>query len=159
MKLIVGLGNPGPQYAKTRHNAGFMVLDWLVRRNGLGPQKARFHADAFEGRIGDHKVLALKPMTFMNRSGLAVGEAMRFYKAAPEDVLVVVDDTAIPCGSLRLRPEGSAGGHNGLADIQRELGTNAYPRLRVGVDEPVINERRITLSDYVLGNFSPEQME
>lgn len=159
MKIIVGLGNPGAQYAKTRHNAGFMVLDWLIRRNGLGPQKSRFHADTFEGRIGEEKVLAVKPMTFMNRSGLSVGEAMRFYKVEVEDMLVVVDDTAIGCGRLRLRGEGSAGGHNGLADIQRVLGSQGYARLRVGIDEPVIHERRIKLADYVLGQFSAEQME
>src|ERR1041385_4126537 len=136
MKLIVGLGNPGPEYANTRHNAGFMALDRLARKHGLWGAKTRFHAGVIEGSIAGQKVMLMQPMTYMNRSGLAVGEAARFHRLEPADVMVVVDDFALPLGSIRLRPSGSHGGHNGLADVQRALGTDGYPRLRIGVGAP-----------------------
>lgn len=157
MKLIVGLGNPGAQYRATRHNAGFMVLDLLAERNLLGEPKAKFHAAAIEGIIRDHRVMLMQPQTFMNRSGLAVGEAARFFRLKLSDVLVVVDDIALPTGSIRLRPGGGAGGHNGLADITRALGSDQYPRLRVGVDAPMVAGRRVNQSDYVLSPFTDEQ--
>ena len=154
MKLIVGLGNPGPEYEATRHNAGFMVVDRLARRHGLTGPRMRFHAGVLEGPVAGHKCLLMQPTTYMNRSGLAVGEAAAFYKLAPADLLVVVDDVALPAGRIRLRGEGSAGGHNGLADIERALGTAAYPRLRIGIDPP----GRVPQKDYVLGRFKPEQL-
>lgn len=157
MKLIVGLGNPGDRYAGTRHNAGFMAVERMARRHGLTGPKAKFHAALLEGRIANHRVMLMQPTTFMNRSGLAVGEAARFFRLAPEDLIVVVDDTALPVGAIRLRAGGSSGGHNGLEDIRRSLGTDAYPRLRVGVGEPVVGDRRIRLTDYVLGPFTDEQ--
>lgn len=155
MKLIVGLGNPGPEYAKTRHNAGFMVVDRLATRWGLAGARTRFHAGVLEGPVAGERALVMQPMTYMNRSGLAVAEAKTFYKLEPADVLVVVDDVALPVGRIRLRGEGSAGGHNGLTDIERSLGTQAYPRLRVGIDAPGMAKQR----DYVLGRFSPEQVK
>lgn len=157
MKLIVGLGNPGPEYAGTRHNAGFMVLDRLARRCGVGgfdTARSRFHALAHEAVVAGQRCLLLEPITFMNRSGLTVGEAVTFYKIDPSaDLMVVVDDVALPSGKIRLRAEGSAGGHNGLGDIQRVLGSTAYPRLRMGIDTP----GRVPQKDYVLSRFSSEQ--
>ncbi|MBI1375456.1 MAG: aminoacyl-tRNA hydrolase [Phycisphaera sp.] len=159
MKLIVGLGNPGAEYRSTRHNAGFMALERLAERHGLDGPKSKFHAAVVEGRIGNETVMLMQPMTFMNRSGLAVGDAVRFYKLPIEDVLVVVDDTALPVGSIRVRSSGGTGGHNGLADIQRVLGSNKYARLRVGIGEPKIGEHRIPLKDYVLGPFTDDQLD
>jgi PTH1 family peptidyl-tRNA hydrolase len=157
VKLIVGLGNPGAQYERTRHNAGFLALDRLAQRHAAGlVARSRFHAATLETALGagGQRCLLMKPLTFMNRSGLAVSEAVRFYKVDPaSDLLVIVDDVYLPCGSLRLRGEGSAGGHNGLADIQRALGTDRYARCRIGVDTPGI----VPQADYVLGRFTDDQ--
>ena len=160
MKLVVGLGNPGPEYVRTRHNVGFDVVDRLARRfadPGAGDvAKARFHGVCLEAAIGGEKVLLIKPTTFMNRSGLAVADATRFYKLdVTQDLMVVVDDVALACGVIRLREEGSAGGHNGLADVEQKLGTAAYPRCLIGVDPPGV----IPQKDYVLGRFRPDQQE
>lgn len=157
MKLVVGLGNPGPEYDGTRHNVGFDVVDRLARRwadPAASVAKSRFSGLVVEATIRDEKVLLLKPLTYMNLSGKAVAEAVRFYKMSPaDDLLVVVDDTALDCGSIRLKPGGGAGGHNGLTDISRLLGTDAWPRLRIGIDKP----GPIPLKNYVLGRFTPEQ--
>jgi PTH1 family peptidyl-tRNA hydrolase len=156
MKIVVGLGNPGIEYQRTRHNVGFDCIDRLARRvsDPTQPPKARFQALAVEGESGGEKVLLLKPLTFMNLSGTTVTEAMRFYKLdAGKDLLVLVDDIALPCGAIRLRAEGSAGGHNGLADIEAKLGTNRYARCRIGIDAP----GRIPQRDYVLGRFREDQ--
>lgn len=155
MKLIVGLGNPGSEYTKTRHNAGFMAIDRLAQRHGLNGVKAKFHAGVLEGRIANQKVLLMQPTTYMNRSGLSVGEAMSFYKLEPDDMLVIVDDVALDVGQLRLRATGSAGGHNGLKDIQRALGTPDYPRLRLGIGP----RGRAPQVDFVLGRFTDDQLE
>lgn len=161
MKLIVGLGNPGPEYAKTRHNAGFLAIDRLADRLCADPSgKAKFHSLAIETRIstpdGAEKAVLLKPMTFMNKSGVAVAEAVSFYKLDPaKDLVVLVDDLALPCGTIRLRGEGSPGGHNGLIDIENRLGTRKYPRLRLGIDP----KGRGSQVDYVLGRFTPEQWD
>ncbi|MFO0962865.1 MAG: aminoacyl-tRNA hydrolase [Phycisphaerales bacterium] len=155
MKLIVGLGNPGLEYAGTRHNAGFAVVDRLAARIAPGAApRSRFSGLAVEAQVGDEKCLLLKPTTFMNLSGRSVLEAVQFFKLEPsKDLLVIVDDIALPCGSIRLRPDGSSGGHNGLADIGLKLGSNYWARLRVGVDAP----GRVRQVDYVLGRFTPEQ--
>ncbi len=157
MKLVVGLGNPGPAYEGTRHNVGFDVVARLARRHAPGETaRSRFHGVVVEAVIGSEKVLLLQPTTFMNLSGTAVAEASRFYKLDPAaDLLVIVDDVALPCGQIRLRPGGGAGGHNGLSDIQRKLATENYPRLRIGIDAP----GRIPQKDYVLGKFRPDQRE
>lgn len=156
MKLIVGLGNPGPAYEKTRHNAGFLVADRLVERHARGvPAKARFQSASWEVSINGQKCLILKPATFMNRSGQAVGEAIRFYKIDPaQDLLVVVDDLYLPAGAIRIRPAGGSAGHNGLSDIQRALGSDGYPRLRIGIDN---KPQFMDQADYVLGRFTDEQ--
>jgi PTH1 family peptidyl-tRNA hydrolase len=168
MRLIVGLGNPGREYVATRHNIGFEVLDAFAAKFGwTGPGPGEFERTArskFEGLTvdgtvslpggGSEKVLLLKPMTYMNLSGRSVQAAMAFYQLTPPDIMVVLDDLALPCGKLRIRPGGSDGGHNGLKDIQRALGTPQYPRLRIGIDPP---PPRVPGRDYVLGRFSEEQ--
>ena len=164
MKLIVGLGNPGAAYDRTRHNIGFVGADRLAQRHAPGAvARARFHSMCYEARLPgpspsdpDQRALVLKPTTFMNRSGQAVGEALRFYKLDPvEDLLVLVDDTALKAGAFRLRAGGGAGGHNGLKDITRALGTEKYARVRIGVDD----KGDKVLSDYVLEKFAPDQWE
>ena len=157
MKIIVGLGNPGPEYVNTRHNAGFMVIERLALRHGLGSPlsgKHKFHAICLEGLIAGERCLLVEPMTYMNKSGASVGEAMAFYKSdVKKDLLIIVDDLYLPSGRIRIRGDGGTAGHNGLADIERVLGTKSYPRLRVGIDPP----GRIKQVDYVLGKFTPQQ--
>lgn len=160
MKLIVGLGNPGAQYDRTRHNVGYMVVDRLAARHAPGAvARSKFHAWTVEARLsddagGDAPCLLMKPTTYMNRSGQSVAEAVRFYKVDPScELLVIVDDVYLSAGMLRLRGEGGAGGHNGLADVQRVLATPAYSRLRIGIDDP----GQIPQSSYVLGRFTEEQ--
>lgn len=156
MKLIVGLGNPGAQYANTRHNAGFMVVDALASKFAVGQiARSRFSSVTLDAHIGGEKVLLMKPTNFMNRSGQAVGEAMRFFKLEAEtDLLVIVDDIALPVGSIRIRKSGGAGGHNGLADIDRVLGGASYPRIRIGVGEV---PRLMNQADWVLSKFMSEE--
>ena len=156
MKLIVGLGNPGAQYERTRHNAGFMALDLLAQRHALGQiPKSRFHAVTLDAIIGTEKVLLMKPTKFMNLSGQSVGEAIRFYKLDPsEDLLVLVDDIALPVGFIRVRKNGSAGGHNGLSDIDRLLGGADYPRIRIGVGNV---PKLMNQADWVLSRFMKEE--
>lgn len=157
MKLIAGLGNPGTQYERTRHNAGFLAVDRVVR--SLGPASAirqRFGAETAELTVAGEKCVLVKPMRFMNCSGAAISEALNFYKLDPtSDLLVLVDDYSLPLGSIRIRAEGSAGGHNGLSDIQRALSSTAYPRLRIGIDGPPAGYD--DPADWVLGRFTDEQ--
>jgi PTH1 family peptidyl-tRNA hydrolase len=155
VKLLVGLGNPGREYENTRHNAGFLVVDRLKERHAPADAvRGRFNALTVEVRIADQKALLIKPTTYMNRSGRAIAEAVNFFKLDPsEDLLVFVDEVALPVGTIRLRAKGSAGGHNGLADIERHLGTDAYCRCRIGIDQPGV----IPQADYVLGKFTEEQ--
>ncbi len=152
MKLIVGLGNPGRKYENTRHNVGFCLIDELSRRWQVQVDRRRFSGLLGSGRFGDERVLLFKPTTYMNRSGRAVREAVAFHKLALEDLLVVVDDLALPLGRLRIRSRGSGGGHNGLTDVIDELGEERFARLRIGI-EWVESHRAV---DHVLGAFSPE---
>ncbi len=156
MKLIVGIGNPGVEYQQTRHNAGFEVLDRLARRMAPGEvARSRFRGSTIESMGGEEKVILLKPGTYVNRSGECVAEAIQFYKLnSTEDLLVVVDDTALPCGTIRLRSEGGDGGHNGLLNINQHLGDDAWCRLRLGIDAPHPNQ---PLEKYVLERFNPDQ--
>jgi peptidyl-tRNA hydrolase, PTH1 family len=133
LKIIVGLGNPGREYAETRHNLGFMVVDVLARRLAAGERRNRFRSDLVEGFDGGEKVVLLKPRTYMNLSGSAVREAVNWYKTPPDDLLVVVDDIDLPFGSIRLRARGGSGGHNGLKSIIAELGLETFSRLRIGI--------------------------
>jgi PTH1 family peptidyl-tRNA hydrolase len=135
-KLVVGLGNPGESYAQTRHNLGFLVADRVAGRLGARFERSRFlEAHVADARRGDDRVRLVKPMTYMNLSGPAYRRALEVFEATPEEALVVVDDFMLPFGRLRLRPEGSAGGHNGLRSIEQAMGSPRYPRLRVGVGE------------------------
>jgi PTH1 family peptidyl-tRNA hydrolase len=167
MKLIVGLGNPGSDYVGTRHNVGFDAVDAVAERLGwVGKGDFNRRArSAFDGLVvdgmlslhsvgGTEKLVLLKPMTFMNVSGKSVRAALDFFKLTPSEVLVIVDELALPCGKLRLRPDGSDGGHNGLKSVKQMLGTDRYPRLRIGIDSP---PPQMAGKDYVLGRYTPEQ--
>jgi len=149
-RLIVGLGNPGREYERTRHNVGFMLLDQMVSRSGAN---WRMEKD-WKAEIASHDgVLYCKPTSFMNLSGRPVHHVANFYKVAPSETLVVYDDLALPLGKLRLRPSGSAGGHNGLQSIIDHLGTNVIPRLRIGIG----GVERGTMVSHVLGRFSTDE--
>ncbi|MEO6437175.1 MAG: aminoacyl-tRNA hydrolase [Tepidisphaeraceae bacterium] len=166
MKLVVGLGNPGREYVGTRHNIGFEVVDRVAEKLGwLKPgdwnrlARTKFDGLTYDGSVGrsggePEKLILLKPTTYMNLSGRAVQSAMGFYQLEPADVMIVLDELALPCGKLRIRGSGSDGGHNGLRDIQRVLGTTQYPRMRIGIDPP---PPPVAGKDYVLGKFSAEQ--
>ena len=154
MKLVVGLGNPGRKYDGTRHNVGFDVVDVLAARHHLEWESAP--ADALIARWRAASVLVAKPLTFMNLSGHAVGELMRFYKMEREDIVVIVDDANLELGRLRARPSGSAGGHNGLKSIIGALGSEDFARLRVGVGR---GDARRDLADHVLARFDPQERE
>lgn len=156
MKVIVGLGNPGLQYERTRHNAGFLAIDRLAHTSAKGAiAKARFNAACLDAEIAGEKCLLMKPTTYMNLSGRSVAEAIRFYKLQPAtDLFVLVDDVALPVGAIRLRADGSAGGHNGLADIERTLGTSVYPRCRIGIGS---KPAHMIQADWVLSRFTAEE--
>lgn len=152
--VVVGLGNPGRKYAETRHNMGFLVVDELARRIGAPTSKRRMQAEITEGRLGDDRLVLAMPQTYMNDSGRAVREIVRWYKVPLEDMLVVVDDLDLPFGQIRLRARGSAGGHNGLKSIFQQLGTQEVPRLRVGIGRG--GNHAVA---HVLSRFSPEERE
>lgn len=151
MKVIVGLGNPGPKYVGTRHNVGFDVIDYLAAGPGTGASRERFEALVTETKEGDETVLLVKPLTFMNLSGRTVRAIVDFYKVPVENVLVVCDDFNLPLGKLRVRAKGSHGGQNGLRNIQDQLGTDGYARLRIGVGQPAAGDA----VDFVLSKFKP----
>lgn len=153
-RLIVGLGNPGPEYADTRHNIGFVVADRVAKRAGLDFGTAKFNAVFGRGSWRGRPLAIAKPTSFMNRSGRPVASVMRHLGIAPEEVLVVYDDIHLPAGDMRLRAKGGSGGHNGLDDIIRYLGTSAFPRLRIGIGNEF---GRGGQSDYVLSEFDCEQ--
>lgn len=156
-RIVVGLGNPGRQYANTRHNAGWLVLDELAKRASAPSPRNRLQAEITEARYKDVRLVIAKPQTYMNDSGKSVVQLLNWYKASPDDLLVVVDDLDIPFGRLRLRPGGSPGGHNGLKSINRETGTTEYPRLRVGIGRP--NHPRGKAIGHVLGAFSEDERQ
>lgn len=149
--LLVGLGNPGAKYEKTRHNAGFMAIDYIAEKRGARVNKLKFKAIVGETDIGGARVILMKPQTFMNLSGEAVGDAARFYKIPPERVFVISDDSELGTGVLRIREKGSSGGHNGLKSIIAHLGTEGFVRLRVGVGKRTHPE--YDLADWVLGEL------
>ena len=156
MKLIVGLGNPGREYRDTRHNVGFMVVDEIAKRHDLAMAMAPSQVpDAFIAKkFGAEPLLIAKPLTFMNRSGEAVAALTRYYGIELDDLLVVVDEVALPFGRLRARARGSAGGHNGLKSCIERLGTTEFPRLRLGVGR---GDARRDLADHVLSKFEPDE--
>lgn len=152
--LIVGLGNPGAKYAGTRHNAGFDALDWAARRWGIRVDRARFDALTGTGEAAGHKVLLLKPQTFMNLSGQAVGKAAAFYKVPAQNVIVLFDDISLAPGRLRLRKAGSAGGHNGVKSIISQIGQE-FPRVKIGVGAKPHPD--YDLADWVLSRFTAQE--
>ena len=160
MKLVVGLGNPGVEYVWTRHNAGQIILSYIVEKLYLGQPKNNFQGDYWEAFIEGQKVAFLFPHTFMNLSGLAVAEAVNFYKLSPDDILVISDDVALTFGRIRMRKSGSAGGQKGLASILSALGTFDVCRLRIGIGTPLApSGTKINLSSWVLGKFPKEERE
>ncbi len=155
--IIVGLGNPGPKYKNTRHNAGFLALDLLAQKYNISVNRSKFSSLVGEGMIGSHRVLLCKPQTMMNASGAAVGEAASFYKISPEHVIVISDDITQAPGKLRIRRRGSAGGHNGLKDIIACLASDNFPRIRLGVGEKPHPD--YDLAAWVLSDFPASDME
>lgn len=154
--MIVGLGNPGVQYQNTRHNAGFMALDATAKALDIRVERARFHAYCGEGVCAGRHVLLMKPQTYMNNSGEAVCEAMRFYKLSPEQVLLLFDDVSLPVGGMRVRRSGSAGGQNGVKSILQLSGSDMFPRVKLGIGakpHPDCN-----LADWVLSRFSEKEL-
>ena len=152
--LVAGLGNPGRQYERTRHNLGWLVLDELARRHG-GSWRSKFSGSFAEVRLGDLRLGLLKPETYMNESGRAVGEAARFYKVEPKGLLVVHDDVDLEPGRLQARAGGGLAGHNGLRSLAQHLGSQEFERLRIGVGRPGRGDPR-SVSDWVLSGFAPE---
>jgi len=150
MLLVVGLGNPGNKYNNNRHNIGFMAVDEIVRRHNFTGPKSRFQALTYDGRLGNEKVLILKPQTFMNLSGQAVSEAARFYKIPPEDVFVFHDELDIPAAKVKFKTGGGHAGHNGLRNIDQHLGKD-YHRIRMGIGHPGDKDR---VHGHVLGDFA-----
>lgn len=155
--LIVFLGNPGPRFSGTRHNAGFMAADAMERAKGVKINRSRFKSLTATVSMGGESVLLMKPQTYMNLSGEAVGQAVRFYKIAPEHVIVISDEMSLPIGALRIRKKGSAGGHNGLKNIIAHLGTDQFPRIRMGVGG--VPHPDYDVKDWVLSVFRDKDAE
>ena len=153
MKIVVGLGNPGSEYSDTRHNVGFMAIDALARRLGISSWKKRNQALVAEYRA-EEPVVLIKPQTYMNLSGVAVGELARWYKVSPEDIIVIFDDMDLKIGRLRLRTKGSSGGHRGIESLLTHLTNGNFARVRIGIDRPPTNWQVV---DYVLSHFTPEE--
>ena len=152
--LIVGLGNPGSSYEKTRHNVGFRAVRYFAKRHGMGLRREdRIVAEIGRGKVLGAKVEVVLPLTYMNSSGEAVRACAKVFKMPLKQMVVVVDDVALPFGVLRLKSEGSSGGHNGLKSVEEHLGTDVYPRLRIGVGNP----KKGSMVDYVLGKFEPSE--
>lgn len=155
MKVVVGLGNPGREFKNTRHNIGFEVIDELAKRYNEELTKIKFKSLYTEARIGGQKILLMKPTTYMNNSGEALREVMDFYKLDPEDIFVIYDDIDLPTGQIRIRKKGSSGSHNGLRSIVKHLGSENFPRLRIGIGR---GDHRMALKDYVLGKFTEDEL-
>jgi len=154
MHIIAGLGNPGKDFEKTRHNAGFGVLEYIGCSNNISINKIKFKGLCGEGFIGSERVLLLKPQTYMNLSGESILDAVQFYKIDIEDLIVIFDDVSIPLGRVRIRPTGSDGGHNGMKSIIHLLGRNDFPRIRVGIGAPSHD-----MVNHVIGKFSENEMK
>ena len=154
--IIVGLGNPGRQYELTRHNAGFLFADLLADKNNDKISKIQFKSVTASIDVGGHKCLIMKPQTFMNNSGEAVKQAAAFYKIPPEKIIVVFDDISLPCGKLRIRRKGSAGGHNGIKSIIYHMNSDNFPRIKLGVGEKPHPD--YDLADWVLSNFKKDEI-
>ncbi|WP_419882619.1 aminoacyl-tRNA hydrolase [Peribacillus sp. B-H-3] len=154
MKIIAGLGNPGKQYEKTRHNIGFEAIDELSRNWSIPLDQAKHKGIYGSGSVNGEKVILLKPLTYMNLSGESIGAVMDFFKLEVNDLVVLYDDLDLPAGKIRLRQKGSAGGHNGIKSTIAHMGTQEFNRIRIGIGRP---EGRIPVTDYVLGRFTKEE--
>lgn len=152
--MIAGLGNPGPEYADNRHNAGFQILDLLAEKHGLSFREMKFQGLFASGRIASQKVVLVKPLAYVNRSGQVLAPALKAYALPPQKLLVIYDDLDLPLGQIRIRPQGSAGGHKGMTSISQALKTEDIPRLRVGIGRPAQGEDAET---FVLSDFSLEE--
>ncbi len=157
MYIIAGLGNPGRRYVGTRHNIGFDAIDAIASKNNIKFNKNKFKADLGEGIIGGERVILVKPQTFMNLSGESLRPLRDFYKIPDGNIIVIYDDISLPLGKLRLRGKGSAGGHNGMKSIIYQLGTDVFPRIKIGVGAPP--DADYDLADYVLGKFSKDEAD
>lgn len=155
MKLVIGLGNPGRRYQRTRHNIGFMTIDVLARKHSIFVRSRRAKCLVGEGEVSGERVVLAKPMTFMNLSGKAVSALLSCYNASPADMIVLVDDVNLPLGRIRIRMRGSAGGHKGLESIISEIGTEDFPRIRIGIGAPRPGRDMV---DYVLSRFTRLEM-
>jgi len=155
MKLIVGLGNPGKEYEKTRHNIGFNIINLYLKKNNLTLDKNKFNGNYVKTKINDEEVIFLEPQTFMNASGTCVRSMVDFYKIKIDDILVIQDDLDMEVGKIKLKEKSSSGGHNGIKSIEENLGTDNYKRLKIGIS----NDKNKDTKDYVLGNFSKEERE
>lgn len=156
MKLIVGLGNPGRRYENTRHNVGFKAIDYLADQLGIKVDKEKNRALIGEGKLKDEKIVLVKPQTFMNLSGEAVAPLAAWYKVELEDILIIYDDLALEVGRIRIRGQGSHGGHNGVRSLIAHLKTEKIPRIKIGIGSP---PPQWDTADYVLGNFSPDEQK
>ena len=154
--IVVGLGNVGAEYEKTRHNIGFMAIDYIAEKLGIRIDRVKFNAFVGEGNLGDKRVLFMKPTTLMNRSGIAIAEACAFYKIPPENVVVLHDEISFDAGLFRIRRKGSAGGHNGLKSIISSIGSDAFPRIKIGVGQKPTPD--YDLVSWVLGRFSQDEL-
>ena len=156
MKMIVGLGNPGNEYAGTRHNVGWMLVDALAEHLGINEWRSREKGMVAEGRIGSEKILLVKPLTYMNNSGECVGPLMRWYKLEPEDIMAAHDDMDIPIGTIRIRKKGSAGGHNGIKSLLSHIGSEYFGRVRIGIGRP---QPGWSVINHVLAKFNDQEQE
>lgn len=156
MFVIVGLGNPGKEYANTRHNVGFDTIDIIAKRHNITINKIKFKSVYGEGKIGNEKVLLVKPQTFMNNSGISVREIVQFYKIPIENIIIIVDDVDIDFASIRIRQKGSAGSHNGLKSIIYHIQNDEFPRVKIGIGKKHPNQ---DLADFVLSRFSKEERQ
>ena len=156
MKMIVGLGNPGNEYAGTRHNVGWMLVDALAEHLGINEWRSREKGMVAEGRIGSEKILLVKPLTYMNNSGECVGPLMRWYKLEPEDIMAAHDDMDIPIGTIRIRKKGSAGGHNGIKSLLSLIGSENFGRLRIGIGRP---QPGWSVINHVLAKFNDQEQK
>ena len=155
IKLVVGLGNPGREYERTRHNVGWWVIDELSERLDFSLNREKFKGLYGETRVNDRKVIFLKPLTYMNRSGESVSQFVRFFKLKPSEVLLIYDDLDLPLGKVRFREKGSSAGHRGVQSVIESLGTQEIPRIKIGIGRPATKEEVV---DYVLSPFSEEEL-
>ncbi|HPU41277.1 MAG TPA: aminoacyl-tRNA hydrolase [Acetivibrio clariflavus] len=154
LSVVIGLGNPGPRYENTRHNVGFDTVDLLSKKHNIDVTKVKHKALIGDGNIGGHRVLLVKPQTFMNLSGESVREIIEWYKVPVENIIIIYDDIDLPVGKIRIRPKGSAGTHNGMRSVIYQIQSEDFPRIRIGIDKPPQNW---DLADFVLSKFSTDE--